>query len=240
MPATAKFWPARRPRASFRHPAVRAPRGPASHDATSPNSGSIRMSLSVRTLTLADLALPRPGVLANLGLVLGASLVTALAAQLAVPVPWSPVPITGQTFAVTLCGAVLGARRGFLAQMLYLSEGALGLPVFAAGAGGAAVLVGPTAGYLLAFPLAAAVTGALAQRGWDRRFATMLPAMLIGSVPIFALGLLQLARFVPAERVLEAGLVPFLPGDLVKATLAALAFPAAWRWARSRGSAPGA
>jgi biotin transport system substrate-specific component len=124
--------------------------------------------------------------------------------------------------------------------VLYLAEGALGLPVFAAGGAGAAAFAGPTAGYLLAFPLAAALTGALAQRGWDRRFATMLPAMLIGSVPVFALGLAQLARFIPADRLLAAGLFPFLPGDLVKATLAALAFPAAWRWARSRGSASGA
>jgi len=195
------------------------------------------MSVAVRPLTLADLALPRAGALANLGLVVGASLVTALAAQLTIPVPWSPVPITGQTFAVALSGAVLGARRGFLAQALYLAEGALGLPVFAAGAAGAAIFAGPTAGYLLAFPLAAALTGLLAERGWDRRFATMLPAMLIGSLPVFVLGLAQLSRFLPADRVLAAGLFPFLPGDLIKATLAALAFPATWRWARSRGGA---
>ncbi len=198
------------------------------------------MSVSARTLTLADLAAPRAGTLANLGLIVGASVVTALAAQVAVPVPWSPVPITGQTFAVTLTGAVLGARRGFLAQLLYLAQGALGLPVFAAGAAGIAVFAGPTAGYLLAFPLAAAVTGALAQRGWDRRFVTMLPAMLLGSVPVFALGLAGLARFLPADALLAAGLLPFLPGDLIKSTLAALAFPAVWRWARSRGGAPGA
>ena len=198
------------------------------------------MSVSTRALTLADLALPRAGALANVGLVVGASLVTALAAQLTIPVPWSPVPITGQTFAVTLSGAALGARRGFLAQALYLAEGALGLPVFAAGGAGAAVFAGPTAGYLLGFPLAAGLTGLLAQRGWDRRFATMLPAMLIGSVPVFALGLAQLSRFLPADRVLAAGLFPFLPGDLIKATLAALAFPAVWRWARSRGDASGA
>ena len=102
------------------------------------------------------------------------------------------------------------------------------------------MLAGPTAGYLLAFPFAAALTGALAERGWDRRFVTMLPAMLLGSVPVFLLGLSQLARFIPAEGLLAAGLIPFLPGDLIKATLAALAFPAAWRWARSRGSASGA
>ena len=195
---------------------------------------------TARSLTLADVALPRAGALSNTVLVVGASLVTALAAQVAFPVPWSPVPITGQTFAVLLSGAVLGARRALLAQALYLAEGALGLPVFAAGGAGAAVFTGPTAGYLLAFPLAAALTGALAQRGWDRRFGTMLAAMLLGSVPVFALGLGALARFVPAQGLLAAGLFPFLPGDLVKATLAALAFPAVWRWARPPGSASGA
>lgn len=189
---------------------------------------------SVRSLTLADVALPRAGALSNALLVVGASLATALAAQAAVPVPWSPVPITGQTFAVLLSGAVLGARRAALAQVLYLAEGALGLPVFAAGGAGVAKLVGPTGGYLLAFPVAAALTGALAERGWDRRFLSMLAAMLVASGVIFALGLAVLAAFVPADRLLAAGLVPFLPGDLVKAALAALAFPAAWRFAQAR------
>jgi len=193
------------------------------------------MSL-VRSLTLADAALPRAGALSDALLIVGASLVTALAAQLAVPVPWSPVPITGQTFAVLLSGAVLGARRATIAQALYLAEGALGLPVFAAGAAGAATFAGPTAGYLLAFPLAAALTGTLAERGWDRRFLTTLSAMLLGSTVIFALGLAVLATFLPAGRLLAAGLYPFIPGDLVKAALSALAFPAAWRWARLGGS----
>src|SRR5215813_6187214 len=101
-----------------------------------------------RTLTLADAAWPRSGALLNLALVVAASALTAAAAQVAIPVPWSPVPITGQTFAVLLSGAVLGGRRAFLAQALYLAEGALGLPVFAGGASGIAVLAGPTAGYL--------------------------------------------------------------------------------------------
>uniref|UniRef100_A0A832I316 Biotin transporter n=1 Tax=Eiseniibacteriota bacterium TaxID=2212470 RepID=A0A832I316_UNCEI len=190
--------------------------------------------MTARSLTLADVAVPRAGLLHNALLVAGASLVTAAAAQLAVPVPWSPVPLTGQTFAVLLSGAVLGARRAFLAQALYLAEGASGLPFFAGGAGGLAVFAGPTGGYLAAFPLAAAVTGALAERGLDRRFATMLAAMLAGSGAIFALGLAGLARFVPAEHLLASGLLPFLPGDLVKSALAAAAFPAAWRLAAPR------
>jgi biotin transport system substrate-specific component len=195
------------------------------------------MSL-VRAHTLADATIPRTGFVGEALAVVGASLVTALAAQLAVPVPWSPVPITGQTFAVLLSGATLGARRGFLAQALYLLEGAAGFPVFAAGGAGIATLVGPTAGYLVAFPLAAALTGALAERGWDRRFRTMMAAMLAGSAVIFAFGLAGLSRFVSGDRLVSAGLLPFVPGDLIKAALAATAFPAAWRWlgpARGRG-----
>lgn len=187
---------------------------------------------SARTMTLADLALPRAGALSNALLVLAASAVTALAAQVSIPLPWTPVPITGQSFAVLLTGAVLGGRRACLAQLLYLAEGCSGLPVFAGGAAGVAKLLGPTGGYLLAFPFAAFVTGLLAERGWDRRFVTMFAAMLLGSTVIFALGLAQLSRFVPGGAVFAAGLLPFVPGDVIKAALAALAFPAAWRLAR--------
>src|SRR5262245_41268506 len=98
---------------------------------------------NIRSLTLADVAIPRSGFLTDASLVVGASIVTALAAQIAIPVPWSPVPITGQTFAVLLSGAVLGARRAFLAQALYLFEGAVGLPVFAGGAAGLVKFMGP-------------------------------------------------------------------------------------------------
>lgn len=184
---------------------------------------------SVRTLTLADAAWPRAGALQNALLIALASLVTAAAAQIAIPVPWSPVPITGQTFAVLLSGALLGPRRAFAAQALYLAEGASGLPFFAGGSGGVAVFAGPTAGYLVSFPFAAALTGWLCARGWDRRFLSMLAAMLIGSVVVFALGLAVLSRFLPATQLLAAGLLPFLPGDLVKAAAAALVFPAIWK-----------
>ena len=193
---------------------------------------------SVRTLTLADVALPRAGVLRNSLLVIGASLLTAAAAQLAIRLPWTPVEITGQTFVVLLTGAVLGARRAFLAQLLYLLEGASGLPVFAGGAGGAVYFAGPTAGYLIAFPFAAALTGWLTERGWDRHLLSTFAAMLLGSAVIFAAGLAVLSRFVPYDTLLAQGLLPFIPGDLVKSGLAALAFPAVWRIARRRD--PGA
>jgi len=188
---------------------------------------------TVRTLTLADAALPGVGALRETALIVGASLVTALAARIAIPLPWSPVPLTGQTFAVLLTGAALGARRGLLAQVLYLAEGASGLPVFAGGLGGALVLAGPTGGFLAGFPLAAAVTGLLAERGWDRRFLTMLAAMLLGSAVILLSGCVALARLLPAGQVLPAGLLSFLPGDLMKAVAAALVLPAAWRVVRS-------
>jgi biotin transport system substrate-specific component len=184
---------------------------------------------SARPFTLVDVALPRSSALTNLLLVIAASLVTAGAAQLEFRLPWTPVPVTGQTFAVLLIGAVLGARRAFLAMGLYLLEGAAGLPFFAGGAAGLARLAGPTGGYLVAFPFAAALTGALAERGWDRRPLTMFAAMLLGSGVVFALGLAQLSRWVPSGALFSSGLLPFVPGDLLKAALASGAFPALWK-----------
>ena len=163
-------------------------------------------------------------------LVLLFSLVTALSAQITLLLPFSPVPVTGQTFAVLLSGALLGPRLGALSLLLYLAEGAAGLPFFAGGAGGAARLFGPTAGYLLAYPLAAALVGSLAVRGWDRRPFSMLAAMLFGSVVIYALGAAFLARFAGASHALTLGVLPFLPGDAAKALLAAGLLPLGRRW----------
>ena len=111
------------------------------------------------TLTLADVAAPRANRLIQVTLIVPASLVTALAAQVEIRLPWTPVPITGQSFAVLLIGVVLGARRAFLAQMLDLPEGCAGLPVFSDGAAGFVHLVGPSGGYLIGFPFAALATG---------------------------------------------------------------------------------
>ena len=188
-----------------------------------------------RPLTLADVAAPQSNALTNTLLVVAASLVTAAAAQVEIRLPWTPVPITGQTFAVLLSGAVLGARRAFLAQVLYLAEGASGLPFFSGGAAGLAKLVGPSGGYLAGFPFAAALTGFLAERAWDRKPITMFLAMLAGSGLIFGLGLAQLSRFVPASSLLASGLLPFIPGDLVKAALAAAVFPVTWKFVSRLG-----
>lgn len=182
-----------------------------------------------RPLTLVDIAAPRSTMLTNVMLVVAASLVTAAAAQLEIRLPWTPVPISGQSFAVLLSGLVLGARRAFLAQLLYLAEGSAGLPFFSGGAGGFAHLLGPTGGYLMAFPFAASITGLLAERGWDRNPFTLFAAMLSGSTIIFGLGLLQLSRFVPGNALLGAGLLPFIPGDLIKSGVAAGLFPLVWK-----------
>jgi biotin transport system substrate-specific component len=162
-------------------------------------------------------------------LVVGFSLLTALAAQVVVPLPWTPVPLTGQTFAVLLTGALLGSRMGALAMLAYLAEGAVGLPFFRGGAGGAH--------YLFAFPLAAFVTGYLAERGWDRRFTTAAAAMALGSVVILAGGWAWLTLFYrTATDAFAAGVLPFLVGDAVKIALAAAALPAGWALLRRTGS----
>jgi biotin transport system substrate-specific component len=162
-------------------------------------------------------------------LVVGFSLLTAAAAQVVVPLPWTPVPLTGQTFAVLLTGALLGPRLGALAMLAYLAEGAAGLPFFSKGAGGVTHFAGATAGYLLAFPAAAYVTGHLAERGWDRRFLSAAAAMALGSAVILSCGWAWLAVMfgTPAEAF-RLGVEPFLPGDVVKIALASAALPAGW------------
>jgi biotin transport system substrate-specific component len=161
--------------------------------------------------------------------VVGFSLLTAAAAQVVVPLPFTPVPLTGQTFAVLLTGALLGPRLGALAMLAYLAEGAAGLPFFRGGAGGPAHLAGPTAGYLFAFPAAAFVTGLLAERGWDRRFVTAAAAMALGSLVILAGGWAWLALMSGAGgEAFRLGVAPFLPGDVVKIALAAATLPAGW------------
>lgn len=180
-------------------------------------------------LTLVEIVLPGEGLWREALLVLGGSVLIALAAQVAIPLPFSPVPVTGQTFAVLLVGALLGSRRGALSLLAYLAEGAVGLPVFAGGGSGLPWLLGPTGGYLVGFVAAAFVTGWLTERGWDRRIHTTALAMLIGNGVIYLCGLPWLARFVGADRVLALGLWPFVPGDLIKLALAALALPSGWK-----------
>jgi biotin transport system substrate-specific component len=172
---------------------------------------------------------PRPGVAREVVLVLGGAILIALAAQVQIPLPFSPVPVTGQTFAVLLLGALYGSKRGAATVLIYLVLGTVGFPVFAGGAAGAARLVGPTAGYLVGFIAAAFVVGALAERGWDRRPWTTAAAMILGNLVIYALGVAWLAKFVGWDKVLATGVLPFLAGDALKIALAMLLLPAGWR-----------
>ena len=174
-------------------------------------------------------------------LALAGSLFVALCAQITVPL-W-PVPVTGQTFAVLSVGLVCGWRVGGAALLLYLIEGALGLPFFAGGAGGWASVVGPSGGYIWGFVLAAALVGYLAERGWDRNVLRTAAALFLGNVVLYVPGLIWLALFYagPGQEYIaaagattawgasiNAGLLPFLLGDALKLALAASLVPAIW------------
>ncbi len=168
---------------------------------------------------------------------------TAAAAQVSVPLPFTAVPFTLQPMVVLIGGAALGSRLGFSSQVLYILAGVAGLPVFAASPilpQGAARLIGPTGGYLLAFPIAAFVAGALAERGFDRRYPTSVLAMAAGLAVIFVFGVTWLALVTPVDfrGAVATGLVPFLPADLLKIAIAGAALPAAWTIVRPPGSKP--
>ena len=194
-------------------------------------------AVAARPRVLADVV---PRIRArDLALVLGGALLTALCAQIAIPVPGSPVPITGQTFAVLLCGAALGANRGASSMALYATLGLVGLPFYSEGGSGPEVVFGATGGYIFGFMVTAWVVGRLAEREHDRTPAKALPLFALGSAIIFACGVpwLAVAADMTAVQALDAGLVPFIPGGILKALAAAALLPAAWRLVdRQRGS----
>ncbi|MEQ1918556.1 MAG: biotin transporter BioY [Elusimicrobiota bacterium] len=179
--------------------------------------------------TLAEAIYPSSGLAHDSVAVVVASLFIAVCAQINIPLPFTPVPLSGGTLGVLYTGALLGSRRGAVAVVLYLLEGSAGLPFFSGGAAGIVHLFGPTGGYLAGFPVGAFMTGLLAERGWDRTPGRAFLAMLAGSLPIFALGLIGLARFVPASTLLVQGLWPFLPGDLLKSAVSAGLLPLGWK-----------
>ena len=201
-----------------------------------------------RTASAGDSVLPLPGTLADIvfpdsagtarivrdvALIVAGSLLVALFAQIKIPLGFTPVPITGQTFAVLLVGALLGGWRGGLALALYAIEGAF-LPFFAGGASGWFWLL-PSGGYIVGFIPAAALVGFLCQWGWSRRPWVLL-AMLLGNIALYVPGLIQLGLFLPEDvatawgcaDVWQCGLLPFIPGDLVKLVAASLVVPAGW------------
>lgn len=187
----------------------------------------------------------RPQVLADIvpssrvrdvALVVGAALLTAICAQIVIPLPGDPVPVTGQTFAVLLSGAALGSRRGSAAMGLYLLLGLVGLPVYADGASGWEVVWGATGGYLVGFIVAAYVVGLLAERRLDRNPWKALPLFTVGSLIVFAIGVpwLAVAADLSMSKAITLGFVPFIPGGIVKALLAAGLLPTAWKLAGRR------
>lgn len=181
--------------------------------------------------TLSARALPRTTQKTQtvLLIVLGAALL-ALLAQIRIPLPFTPVPVTGQTFGVLLIGAALGARKGAASVALYLGLGLAGLPVFTGGGAGMSHLVGATGGYLIGFVLAATLVGWLAERGYERNFRTALLPFLAGTLLIYLCGVLWLAAFVGSlSKAVELGVTPFLAGDALKLLLAGGLLPAAWR-----------
>ena len=174
-------------------------------------------------------AFRRDALVYDVLLILGASVFLALSAQIAIRVPFSPVPITGQTLAVLLTGALLGSRRGAMAIIVYLLEGVSGIPVFAAAKFGLIHLLGPTGGYLMGFVPAAFLVGFLTERGWDRNFLISLLNMFLGTLTIFMCGLAWLSHFASVDTILAMGLYPFIPGALIKIALAALLLPRLWK-----------
>lgn len=198
--------------------------------------------------TLIQRLLPTTGALArpflrDSILVACGTLLLALSAQISFFIPTTPVPITMQTFAVLLIGALYGARLGAITMVVYLLEGLLGLPVFSFGRNAwtpsqiptLPLILGPTAGYLLTYPFVAAVVGLLAQRGWDRQIRSAVPAMLLGNVIILLGGFAWfvglnafLGKPVDLGVLFAATVLPFLPGDALKLLLAALALPGGW------------
>ena len=157
--------------------------------------------------------------LANIFSVIAGVVLVSVLAQVAVPLPWTPVPITGQTFAVAFVALLWGAKRAGAIMSLYILLGSLGAPVFAKA--GSGLILGPTLGYIAGMWLAALVVGTLADRGFTNTFGKALVAAYMGSALIFSCGVIGLSFFMPSDTLLMAGVIPFILGDLIKNVLAA-------------------
>jgi biotin transport system substrate-specific component len=212
-------------------------------------SASVRLSrlpAEERGLTIGDFLVPirvgeRMGSrLRHIALIaIGAVLIFATA-KVSIPVPGSPVPITGQTFGVLLVGGALGFRRGLASIGLYVLIGLIGLPFFAEGKGGVQVVAGATGGYIVGFLVAGSIVGRLAELGWDRRIVGALGAMAIGNVVIYLIGVpwLMVVAHLDLTTGIAKGLTPFVLGDAIKLILAAITFPVAW-WVVGRRAGEG-
>lgn len=187
------------------------------------------MNAKAITIPAAVISLVRGRAAVDVLLVVGASVLIALAAQIAIPLPFTPVPLTMQPLAVLFIGIVLGASRGAAAATLYLLEGVGGLPVFAQGHGGAIWLVGPTAGYLYSYPAAAWLAGWFSQRGWGSTMVRAVAGMLAALALIYLGGWAWLAILTSPRAAFVAGVQPFVLADVVKIALGAALLPYAQR-----------
>jgi biotin transport system substrate-specific component len=188
--------------------------------------------ITMQPITYADMIRPRiitNRTVYNAILVLAASLLLALSAQIAIPLPFTPVPVTAQTFAVLFLAALLGRKRAVYAVALYLIQGASGLPVFAGGNAGIVYLTGMTGGYLIGFLPAAYLCGFLAERKWDRHYVTASILFASGSAVILLCGVFWLALYTSLEFALQAGLYPFVIADLIKIIIALVSLPSGWK-----------
>ncbi len=191
-----------------------------------------------QVLTVAQVFRPKlqkSALLYDTALILAGTVLIALSARLTL---WAngPIPITGQTFAVLMLSALYGAKRASLCMLVYIIEGVEGLPVFFGGGAGIAWLLGPTGGYLIGFVIAAYIVGYLSQHGWDRKPATTILAMLLGNICIWLCGISWFAFLISAGRVndsfsdlLNATLLPYIPGDIIKTLLATAMLPCGWK-----------
>lgn len=185
------------------------------------------MDAGIRRTTIAAALVPRWTAAHQMALALAGVALLSLSAQLRLPLPFTPVPVTGQTFAVLFLGASLGSRLAVGSVAGYWVVGACGMPVFNGGSGGWTIVSGPTGGYMFGFAAAAFVVGRFAERGWDRGKGILIP-LLLGEALIYAFGLPWLALFVGPRHVLQAGLFPFIPGDAVKIAAVTVALPGGW------------
>ena len=187
----------------------------------------------MRNITIIDAFRPQQkqdALIFDIILIMSASVFIALFAQIAIRIPFSPVPITGQTFAIMLAGLVLGMKRGVLAVLAYLGEGISGLPVFANAGYGLVHIIGPTGGYLIGFIPAVLLTGYFAEQRSSKNILLITFVLIIATAAIFFSGIMWLKHYVGLNNVMQMGFYPFIPGAVIKIALLVAIFPGIKRW----------
>jgi biotin transport system substrate-specific component len=186
--------------------------------------------------TLKSAFITRSTVASQISLILTGTVFLAVMAQIAFPIPGSPVPFTGQTLGVLLLGTAYGAGLGASTVAFYLLMGMAGAPIFSSGTGGIERIVGPTGGYLVGMLISSLVLGALAGRKWDQKIKTVIPTMIIGNLIIFAIGLLWLNQYTGQSWLwtFEKGFTPFIFGEIIKIAIASTALPTVWKYVAKR------